>query len=63
MLYAYARRKTVQALVFLAHLAEEKGIRGPFLVVSPSSTLHNWKDEISKFLPDMAMLPYWGAQV
>ncbi|KAJ6831477.1 DNA helicase INO80-like [Iris pallida] len=52
--------KTIQAMAFLAHLAEEKDIWGPFLVVAPSSVLNNWADEISRFCPDLKTLPYWG---
>ncbi|KAJ6794250.1 DNA helicase INO80-like [Iris pallida] len=52
--------KTIQAMAFLAHLAEEKNIWGPFLVVAPSSVLNNWADEISRFCPDLRTLPYWG---
>ncbi|KAK9154787.1 hypothetical protein Sjap_002267 [Stephania japonica] len=49
-----------QAMAFLAHLAEEKNIWGPFLVVAPASVLNNWADEISRFCPDLKTLPYWG---
>ncbi|XP_041024464.1 chromatin-remodeling ATPase INO80-like isoform X1 [Juglans microcarpa x Juglans regia] len=52
--------KTIQAMAFLAHLAEEKNIWGPFLVVAPASVLNNWNDEVSRFCPDMKTLPYWG---
>jgi DNA helicase INO80 len=52
--------KTIQAISFLCHLAEEKNIWGPFLIVSPLSTLHNWKGEFSKFAPALKVLPYWG---
>ncbi|KAJ4977855.1 hypothetical protein NE237_008635 [Protea cynaroides] len=52
--------KTIQAMAFLAHLAEEKNIWGPFLVVAPASVLNNWADEISRFCPDLRTLPYWG---
>ncbi|RVX09718.1 DNA helicase INO80 [Vitis vinifera] len=51
--------KTIQAMAFLAHLAEEKNIWGPFLVVAPASVLNNWADEISRFCPDLKTLPYW----
>ncbi|CAI9099819.1 OLC1v1036698C1 [Oldenlandia corymbosa var. corymbosa] len=54
--------KTIQAMAFLAHLAEEKNIWGPFLVVAPSSVLNNWADEIGRFCPDLKTLPYWGGQ-
>ena len=43
--------KTVQSTALLAYLAEQKNVWGPFIVVSPSSTLHNWQREISKFCP------------
>ncbi|XP_024521051.1 DNA helicase INO80 isoform X1 [Selaginella moellendorffii] len=52
--------KTIQAMAFLAHLAEEKNIWGPFLVVAPSTVLNNWADEIKRFCPELKILPYWG---
>ncbi|KAF6035934.1 hypothetical protein EB796_005756 [Bugula neritina] len=52
--------KTVQSIAFLAHLAEVHGIWGPFLVVAPASTLHNWQQESARFLPKMRVVPYWG---
>ncbi len=30
-----------------------KNIWGPFLVVAPNSTLHQWQQELSKFCPDL----------
>jgi DNA helicase INO80 len=52
--------KTIQAVAFLCHLAESKGMWGPFLVVSPASTLPNWADELARFAPQLRLLPYWG---
>ncbi|KAK7392946.1 hypothetical protein VNO78_21396 [Psophocarpus tetragonolobus] len=52
--------KTIQAMSFLAHLAEEKNIWGPFLVVAPASVLNNWNEELERFCPDLKRLPYWG---
>ncbi|ODV68545.1 hypothetical protein HYPBUDRAFT_105024 [Hyphopichia burtonii NRRL Y-1933] len=52
--------KTVQSISVLAYLAEHHNIWGPFLVVTPASTLHNWQQEITKFVPDFKVLPYWG---
>nr|XP_043609117.1 chromatin-remodeling ATPase INO80 [Erigeron canadensis] len=52
--------KTIQAMAFLAHLAEVKNIWGPFLVVAPTSVLNNWADEIGRFCPALKTLPYWG---
>ncbi|KAI9111492.1 hypothetical protein K1719_017182 [Acacia pycnantha] len=52
--------KTIQAIAFLAHLAEEKNIWGPFLIVAPKSVLNNWNEELERFCPEMKALPYWG---
>ncbi|KAJ8308012.1 LOW QUALITY PROTEIN: hypothetical protein KUTeg_012886 [Tegillarca granosa] len=52
--------KTVQSIALLAHLAEAQGIWGPFLVVAPASTLHNWQQECARFLPKFKVVPYWG---
>ncbi|KER21238.1 hypothetical protein T265_10398 [Opisthorchis viverrini] len=53
--------KTIQAIAFLGHLAEKYNIWGPFLVVAPASTLHNWTQEFAKFLPSFRLVPYWGS--
>ncbi|KAF3930154.1 hypothetical protein ABW19_dt0208954 [Dactylella cylindrospora] len=52
--------KTVQSISVMAYLAEHHNIWGPFLVIAPSSTLHNWQQEITKFVPEFRVLPYWG---
>lgn len=52
--------KTVQSISLLAYLAEVHDIWGPFLVVAPASTLHNWQQEITRFVPGLKALPYWG---
>ncbi|KAK6353500.1 putative DNA helicase ino80 [Orbilia brochopaga] len=52
--------KTVQSISVMAYLAERHNIWGPFLVIAPASTLHNWQQEITKFVPDLKVLPYWG---
>ncbi|KAF2474219.1 helicase SWR1 [Lindgomyces ingoldianus] len=52
--------KTVQSISVMAYLAEKHGIWGPFLVIAPASTLHNWQQEITRFVPDLKVLPYWG---
>ncbi|KAF2172772.1 hypothetical protein M409DRAFT_35456 [Zasmidium cellare ATCC 36951] len=53
--------KTVQSISVMAYLAEMHDIWGPFLVIAPASTLHNWQQEIAKFVPDIKVLPYWGS--
>ncbi|KAG9238171.1 putative DNA helicase INO80 [Amylocarpus encephaloides] len=52
--------KTVQSISVMGYLAEKHDIWGPFLVVAPASTLHNWQQEITKFVPKLKVLPYWG---
>ena len=52
--------KTVQSISVMAYLAEKHDIWGPFLVIAPSSTLHNWQQEITRFVPTLKCLPYWG---
>ncbi|KXS17805.1 hypothetical protein M427DRAFT_121847 [Gonapodya prolifera JEL478] len=52
--------KTIQSISLMAYLAETHDIWGPFLVVAPVSTLHNWQQEISRFVPSLRVLPYWG---
>jgi DNA helicase INO80 len=50
----------VQSISLIAYLAETHDIWGPFLVVAPASTLHNWQQEITRFVPNLKALPYWG---
>lgn len=53
--------KTIQSISVMAYLAEVHNIWGPFLVIAPASTLHNWQQEITKFVPNIKVLPYWGS--
>ncbi|KAI5289774.1 hypothetical protein KEM54_003247 [Ascosphaera aggregata] len=53
--------KTAQVIAFLAHLYEI-GVRGPHLVVVPSSTLENWLREFSVFCPALNVMPYYAGQ-
>ena len=52
--------KTVQSIALLAYVAEKYDIWGPFLIVTPASTLHNWQNEFAKFFPSFKTVPYWG---
>nr|CAD7459847.1 unnamed protein product [Timema tahoe] len=52
--------KTVQSIAFLCHIAEKYDAWGPFLIISPASTLHNWQQEMARFVPDFKVVPYWG---
>jgi chromatin-remodeling ATPase INO80 len=53
--------KTVQSIAFLCHVAENYGVYGPFLIISPASTLHNWQQEMQRFVPGFKVIPYWGS--
>lgn len=53
--------KTAQVITFLAHLFE-KGEKGPFLIIVPSSTLSNWMREFEKFCPELDVRSYYGSQ-
>ncbi|KAG2742507.1 hypothetical protein P692DRAFT_20879198 [Suillus brevipes Sb2] len=52
--------KTVQSISLLAYLAEVHDLWGAFLVAAPASTLHNWQQEITHFVPGLKALPYLG---
>lgn len=45
----------------LAHLRKH-GVKGPFLIVVPLSTLPNWVAEIAKWVPDMPVISYHGTK-
>ncbi|KAL9655040.1 hypothetical protein ABK040_008823 [Willaertia magna] len=51
--------KTVQTIGLFCHLYE-KGVKGPFLVVAPLSTLSNWINEIDRFAPELGCVLYHG---
>ncbi|KAL7425097.1 putative DNA helicase ino80 [Cryptotrichosporon argae] len=53
--------KTIQSISLLAYLAEHHNLWGPFLVIAPASTLHNWQQELTRFVPRLKALPYWGS--
>lgn len=53
--------KTVQTIGFLAHL-KGKGLDGPYLVVAPLSTLSNWMNEVTRFVPSMCVIIYHGSK-
>ncbi|WP_457571230.1 SNF2-related protein [Desulfovulcanus sp.] len=53
--------KTIQTLSFLQYM-KEKGLKGPNLIVVPTSVLPNWEREAQKFVPDMKRLVIYGAR-
>lgn len=54
--------KTIQTITLLAHLACDKGVWGPHLVIAPTSVMLNWEVEFKKFLPGFKILSYFGSQ-
>lgn len=53
--------KTIQSISLLGYLAESEGIWGPFLVITPASTIYNWENEFKKFLPEFETIVYYGS--
>ncbi len=51
----------VQTIGFLSHL-KKQGLRGPYIVVGPLSTLPNWINEFQRFMPSMPLLLYHGSK-
>ena len=54
--------KTIQTIALLAHLACEKFVWGPHLVVVPTSVMLNWELEFKKWCPGFKILTYYGNQ-
>lgn len=52
--------KTIQTISLIAHLACEKGIWGPHLIVVPTSVMLNWEMEFKKWCPALKILTYYG---
>ncbi|CAG5021763.1 unnamed protein product [Parnassius apollo] len=52
--------KTIQSLTFV-NSAWEYGIRGPFLIIAPLSTIPNWQREFEAWT-DMNVIVYHGSQ-
>ncbi|XP_029037037.1 SWI/SNF-related matrix-associated actin-dependent regulator of chromatin subfamily A containing DEAD/H box 1 homolog [Osmia bicornis bicornis] len=57
--------KTVQVIAFLTYL-KEAGLKdekdGPHLIVVPSSTMENWKNELERWSPGLNVVQYYGSQ-
>uniref|UniRef100_A0A2C9JZS6 Helicase domino n=1 Tax=Biomphalaria glabrata TaxID=6526 RepID=A0A2C9JZS6_BIOGL len=53
--------KTIQTIAMLAHLACDKGVWGPHLIVVPTSVMLNWEMEFKKWCPAFKILTYYGS--
>ena len=54
--------KTIQTIALLAHLACERELWGPHLIIVPTSVMLNWEMEIKKWCPAFKVLTYYGSQ-
>jgi len=54
--------KTIQTLAHLMVEKESGRLDRPALVVSPTSVLVNWKDELARFTPSLRVLPLHGTE-
>lgn len=54
--------KTIETIALLAHLACDKEIWGPHLIVVPTSVMLNWEYEFKKWVPGFKILTYYGTQ-
>ena len=52
--------KTIQTISLFAYLIGNKGNEGPFLVVVPLVTIHNWTTEFAKWAPSIRLITYKG---
>ncbi len=54
--------KTVQALAYIQSLKERDALKGPCLVVMPTSLIANWQAETARFTPEMKTLTLHGKE-
>ncbi|EKX35088.1 hypothetical protein GUITHDRAFT_158768 [Guillardia theta CCMP2712] len=53
--------KTIQSVSFLAHLYS-MGVKGPFMIVAPLSTVTNWQREFARWTPSIETVLYHGSK-
>lgn len=53
--------KTAQVVCFLGYLLQQ-GVKGPHLVIVPSSTIDNWLREFGRWCPQLRVSAYRGSQ-
>ncbi len=54
--------KTPQLIAFLLHLQEKNALKGPILVVCPTSVMGNWEREVKKFAPNLKAIGHYGSK-
>jgi len=54
--------KTLQTISLLGYLKNYKNISGPFIVITPKSTLTNWSNEFKRWCPSLTSICLIGNQ-
>lgn len=54
--------KTIQTLSFLKYLVMEVGSSGPFLIISPTTTIYNWYKEALRWVSNLDTIVYAGSK-
>ena len=54
--------KTLEAIALLLHIRSEENGTQPALVVCPTSVVGNWRQEISRFAPELKTYTHQGAE-
>lgn len=54
--------KTLQTISLLGYLRYCRGVAGPHIIITPKSTLDNWKREFSRWTPDVNVLVLQGTK-
>ncbi|XP_076004763.1 chromodomain-helicase-DNA-binding protein 1-like [Genypterus blacodes] len=52
--------KTCQTISLLVYMSGARGVKGPFLILSPLSVMENWRIEMERFAPCLNVLCYKG---
>lgn len=53
--------KTIMTISLLAHLACDRGVWGPHLIVVPTSVVLNWEREFLRWMPGFKVMAYHGS--
>ncbi len=54
--------KTLQTLALIQHAKQHDSVRGPFLIVAPTSVVPNWAAEAARFTPGLTVRSMTGTE-